>query len=107
MEWKFNQEVNSAQHSLEACERGMPPAWRAAFSPCVSAVGGNVGDSNWRSQASSVAQVAALAMGLTGDHWHYLAAACLWLTNLTAAFTWLVKDVDVEDKEFLGNRSSS
>lgn len=51
---------------------------------------------------SQFVQVAALAMGLTGNHYHYPAVACLWLTNLPATFIRLLKEVDVEDKESLG-----
>lgn len=52
-------------------------------------------------------QVAALAMGLTGNREHYPAVHALWLASLPAAFIWLLKEVDVEDKESLGNIASS
>lgn len=44
----------------------------------------------------------ALAVGLIGNHYYYPAVACLWLANLPATFIWLLKEVDVEDKESLG-----
>lgn len=51
---------------------------------------------------SQFVEAAALAMGLTGNHYHYPAVACLWLANLPATFIWFLKEVDVEDKQSLG-----
>lgn len=76
--------------------------WRPIFSLCVSAVSGNASDRNQGGQVFSVCPGSALAMGLTGNHCHYPAVACLWLANLPATFIRLLKEVDVEDKESLG-----
>ena len=88
MGWKV---VNSAQHSLEVCDRGMPLAWRAVFSPCVSAVGESVGDRNWRSQ------VPALCPGSSfghGPNWQPLAlsSSCMLVVGKSACYFYMVAE---------------
>lgn len=78
------------------------PALETCLSLCVSAVSGNAGGRNQEHQVFSVCPGSALAMGLTGNHYHYPAVTCLWLANLSATFIRLLKEMDVEDKESLG-----
>lgn len=70
------------EHSLEVCDEEVPPTWWALF-VCQQQVQVLVIGIR-ETRYSRFAQVAALATGKTGKHWHYPAVVCLWLTNLVA-----------------------